>query len=116
MADSSKSLKKCVDKWIANLELLGINMSPDKSFFFREGFGEYTSWYMEDKFVSQFGVETSALSSQGKNPNDDMFSVAKGTSTALSTLTINAPGASARLRIGIDNVRRLWRIKRDANK
>lgn len=88
--------KKCVDRCISNLELIEINMSPDKSFFFREGFGEYTSWYMEDKFVSQFGVETSALRPQGKNPDDDMYSVAKGTSTALSTLSINALGASAR--------------------
>lgn len=91
-------------------------MSPDKSFFFREGFGEYTSWYMEDKFVSQYGVETSALRPQGKNPNDDFYAIAKGTLTALQTLNINPIGASARLRLGTDGVRRIWRINRNPNK
>lgn len=95
LADDSKNLKKCVDRCILNLEMIGINMSLDKSFF-REGLGEYASWYMEDTFVSQFGEETSALRPQGKIPNDDMYSVAKGTSTALSTFSINALRASAR--------------------
>lgn len=104
------------DKTIKNMGLAGINLSQDKSFFFREGFGEYTSWYMEDKFVSQFGVETSALRPQGRNPNDDIYAIAKGTATSISTLNINPLGASARLKIGVDNVRRLWKINRNPDK
>lgn len=71
---------------------------------------------MEDKFISQFGVETSSLRPQEKNPNDDMYAIAKGTATSISTLNINPLGASARLRIGIDNVRRLWKINRNPDK
>lgn len=97
-------------------KLAGINLSPDKSFFFGEGFGEYISWYMENKFVSQFGVETAALRPQGKNPNDDMYAIAKGTATSITTLNINPLCASARLRIGVDNVRRLWKINRNPDK
>lgn len=73
-------------------------------------------WYMEDKFVSQFGVETSSLRPKGKNPNDDMYAIAKGTAKSISTLNINPLGASARLRIGVDNVRRLWKINRNPDK
>lgn len=57
-------------------------------------------------------MERSSLRPLGKNPNDD---IAKGTATSISTLNINLPGASARLRIGIDNVRRLWRIVRNTD-
>lgn len=77
LAESAQGLRECVNRTIKNMGLVGINLSPDKSFFFREGFGEYTSWYMEDKFVSQFGVETSSLRPQGKNPNDDMYLMKK---------------------------------------
>lgn len=115
LADTSHGLRDCVDKTIENMSLTGINLSPDKSFFFREGFGEYTSWYMEDKFVFQFGVEISHRS-QGKNPKDDMYSIAKGTATSISAPNINPLGASARLRISIDNVRRFWRIVRNPDK
>lgn len=76
LAETSQGLRECVNRTIKNMGLAGINISPDKSFFFREGFGEYTSWYIEDKFVSQFGVETSSLRPQGKNPNDDMYAIA----------------------------------------
>lgn len=116
LADSPNNLAVCMARNIENLSLIGINMSPDKSFFFREGYGEYTSWYMEDKFVAQYGVETAAIRPQGKNPNDDFYSIAKGTSTALQTMTINPIGASARLRLGIDGVRRIWRIHREPEK
>lgn len=61
LSDTASGLRKCVSQTIMNMGLVGINVSPDKTFFFRAGFGEYTLWYMEDKFVSQFGVETSAL-------------------------------------------------------
>lgn len=79
-------------------------------------YGEYTSWYMDDKFVAQFGVETASIRPQGKTANDDFYAIAKGTSTALQTMSINNLGASARLRLGIDGVRRLWRINREPNK
>lgn len=71
---------------------------------------------MDGKFAAQYDVETSALRPQGKNPADYLYSVAKNTSTSLSTLNINSIGASARLRIGTDNVRRLWRINKNYNK
>lgn len=116
LADSPENPAICVHQNICNLSLVGINMSLDKSFFFREGFGEYTSWYMKSKFVSQFGVETSALHPQGKIPNDDLYAIAKETSTAIQTLTINPIGASARLRLGIDGVRRIWRINCNPDK
>lgn len=67
LAETSQGLREFVNETIKNMGLAGINLSPDKSFFFREVFGEYTSWYLEDKFVSQFGVETSALRPQGKS-------------------------------------------------
>lgn len=66
--------------------------------------------------MSQFGVETSALRPQGKNPNDDMYAIDKGTATSILTLNINLLGSSARLRIGVDNVRRLWKINRNPDK
>nr|CAD7579862.1 unnamed protein product [Timema californicum] len=110
------ALKQCVLQSKLNLSLLGINTSRSKTFFFREGLGEYTSWYMDKKFVSQYGVETASLRPQGKNPPDDFYALAKGTATALSTLTINPVGASARLRIGIDARRGLWRTRYDLGK
>lgn len=64
---------------------------------------------MDGQFVSQFGVETAALRPQEKNPPDNFYSLAKGTATALCTLTIKHIGAAARLRIGIE-ARILWRI------
>lgn len=60
-----------------NLKLLGINLSPDKTFIFDHGYGEYTSWFLDGDLVSQYGVETSAMRPQGKNPHDDFNSVAK---------------------------------------
>lgn len=62
------------------LKLLGINLSDSKSFIFR--YGEYTSWYQDGDFVSQYGVETATLRPQGKNPADDFFSVAKSAAVA----------------------------------
>lgn len=41
LAETSQGLRECVNKTIKNMGLAGINLSPDKSFFFREGFGEY---------------------------------------------------------------------------
>nr|QMP82355.1 polymerase PB1 [Dermapteran orthomyxo-related virus OKIAV170] len=100
----------------AALALIGINLSPDKTFIFGKGFGEYTSWYQDGVFISQFGVETGTLRPGGVNPADDLFAIVKGTSVNLNTLTINHLGAVAKIRIGVSNVRRLWRIKYCPNK
>ncbi|KAG5898325.1 hypothetical protein JTB14_023014 [Gonioctena quinquepunctata] len=48
---------------------------------------------MNQKFISQFGTETSSMRPKGTNPHDDFNSIAKETTTALSTLTINHRGA-----------------------
>lgn len=98
---------------IRALKLLGINLSQDKTFYFPFGFSEYTSWYMDGAFVSQYGVETSTLRPQGKNPPDDFHNIAITAAVAQQTqqrLEINTMGAEAKIRIGIDNCRRLWRI------
>nr|QPL15340.1 polymerase PB1 [Raphidiopteran orthomyxo-related virus OKIAV180] len=113
MGKSSVLLKKCIAMNKRNLEMVGINLSDKKTHFFKEGFGEFTSWYMDGNFVAQYGVETSSIRPQGKNPPDDFHSIAKGTSTSLSTLSINHLGASAKLRLGVLGVRRLWRIERN---
>lgn len=39
LAETSQGLRECVNRTIKNMGLAGINLSPDKSFFFREGFG-----------------------------------------------------------------------------
>nr|APG77880.1 polymerase PB1 [Hubei earwig virus 1] len=111
--DSPQTLENCIEKTRRSLSLLGINMSKEKTFFFTEGYSEYTSWYQDKKFLSQYGVETSTLRPQGKNPYDDAYNIAKGTATALQTLSINHLGAMIKLLIGIDNVRRLWRVEMD---
>jgi hypothetical protein len=116
LADSSANLAECIYRNICNLGLIDVNMSPDKTFFFRKGYRGYTSWYMEEKFVTQFGVETASLRPQGKNPNGDFFAIAKETSTSLQTMSINVLGASARLRLGIEGVRRVWWINREPKK
>lgn len=95
-----------------NLKMLGINLSPDKTFFFERGFGEYTSWFIDGAFVSQYGVETSAMKPQGKNPHDDFHSVAKSVQIGLLNNIINPLGAECWLRVGVDNVRRLYKINK----
>lgn len=99
-----------------NLKMLGINLSPDKSFLFDHGFGEYTSWFLDGELVSQYGVETSAMRPQGKNPHDDCNSISKTVHVALLANTINPIGGELWLRVGIDNVRRLYALKRNPNK
>lgn len=116
LADNIKDLKTCIETNRIGLALLGITLSLVKTLFFKRGVGEYTSWYMDQQFVAQYGVETASIRPYGKNPHDDFYAVAKGTSTALGTLTMSPLGASARLRLGIDGVRRLWRIIRDPHK
>lgn len=108
------SLTDCILKHQVNLEMISINLSAKKTFFFPQGYGEYTSWYQDyNKFVSQYGVETAAIRPQGTNPPDDFISIAKGVKTALQTLTINPLGATIRLKLGVDGVRRIWRINRN---
>lgn len=34
---------------------IGINLSSDKTFIFPPGYGEYTSWFQDSKFVFQYG-------------------------------------------------------------
>lgn len=95
LATSPSENEACIESNKRNCEMLGINLSTNKTLLFREGFGEYTSWYLDGGFVLQFGVETSSIRPQGKNPTDDFYAIAKGTSTALSTLTMNPTGAAA---------------------
>lgn len=87
MANCPYNSKWCIHINKRNLEMLGINLSPDKTFFFVAGYGEYTSWYMDNKFTAQYGVETSSIRPQGKNPAEDFYAVAKGTSTSFAILT-----------------------------
>lgn len=97
-------------------ENVRVNMSPDKSFLFDHGFGEYTSWFLDGELVSQYGVETSSMRLQRKILNDDYNSIAKTVHVALLANTINPIGGEIWLRIRIDNVRRLYVIRRLANK
>lgn len=92
------------------MKLVGINLSDKKTWVYKGNFGEYTSWYQDGVFVAQYGVETSTLRPQGKNPSDDFHSIAKGCQVSQINLEMNPIGATAKLRIGTDNVRRLWRV------
>lgn len=94
------------------LKLLDVNLNTEKTLFFDYQYGEYTF----QAFVAQFGVETSALRPQGKNPHDDFHSIAKGAQVAMKNLTINPIGAEIWLRVGCDNVRRRYRIQRNSRK
>lgn len=86
-----------------------MNLSEKKVFYYKEGFGEFTSWYQD---VSQFGVEIAKLRPQGKNPHDDFNSLAKAVNVSLNANEINTLGAEAMERIGVDNVRRLYKINK----
>lgn len=107
VASSPQELARAIELDRKSLKLLGVNLSIDKTLFFDYQYGEYTSWFQDGSFVAQFGVETSALRPQGKNPHDDFHSIAKSAQVSLTNLTINPLGADIWLRIGIDNVRRL---------
>lgn len=76
-----------------------------------KGIAEYTSWYIDGKFVSQCGTEVPSIRPQGKSPYDDLYAVAKGTPTLLQTLVINHLGATARIRKGVSACREVWRMK-----
>lgn len=65
------------------IRLFGINPSREKITLFPEFYGEYTSWYQDNDFVDQCGVEISSLKPMGKNPQDDFNFIVS------NTLTIN---------------------------
>nr|URY50684.1 PB1 protein [Quaranjavirus sp.] len=115
-ATTSKDLLCNIQRVYDNMKLMGVNISEKKSRFFRLGFGEVTSWYQDGEFGGQYGVETSALRPVGNNPADDFHSIASQTATSLRTGTTNKFGAQARLCIGIDNCRRLWKINQEFGK
>nr|AQU42764.1 PB1 [Whidbey virus] len=99
-----------------NLKKCGINLSNKKTQYYRLGVGEYTSWYQDGVLVSQYGAEATRIRPMGINPPDDFYNVAKSTSVSLMNLESNHLGAEAKIRIGIANVRSLYRIiKREAN-
>lgn len=110
LASDTKHNVECIAKNKQNLSLAGINLSPDKTFFFVEGFGEYTPWYLNGGFVSQFGTEIPSIRPQGKNPGDDLYFCAKSTAVSLRTLTINHLGASAKIRLGVKSIKDVWRL------
>lgn len=99
-----------------SLKLIGINPSTSKSFLFKKGYGEYTSWYQDGEFIAQYGVETSSLKPKGNNAQDDFNDVAIGTAILMRNSTINKMGAISRILVGVDNVRRLWKIKVNPHK
>ncbi|ACY56284.1 polymerase basic 1 protein [Quaranjavirus johnstonense] len=109
-------LMENVNRFYDNLKLLGVNISSKKTRFFQLKFGEYTSAYQDGDFTAQYGVETAALRPEGSNPPDDFHSVASQTATSLRAGTVNFVGAQFRLGIGVDNVRRLYKIDRVPNK
>nr|UUT42629.1 MAG: polymerase PB1 [Zambezi tick virus 1] len=115
-ARSPNQLLYNIQRVYDNMKLMGVNISEKKSRFFRQGFGEVTSWYQDGEFGGQYGVETSALRPVGNNPADDFHSIAAQTATSLRTGTTNLFGAQARLCIGIDNCRRLWKISQEFEK
>nr|BEJ26072.1 polymerase basic 1 [Aedes orthomyxo-like virus 2] len=94
-----------------NLKLTGINLSDKKTAYYRLGVGEFTSWYQDGILVSQYGAEATRIRPMGINPPDDFYNVAKSTSVSLMNLESNHLGAEAKIRIGIANVRSLYRIK-----
>nr|UUT42600.1 MAG: polymerase PB1 [Orthomyxoviridae sp.] len=115
-ASSPEELEENIRRLYDNLRLMGINISEKKTRFFRYKFGELTSWYMDGDFTAQYGVETSSLRPGGTNPADDFHAVASQAVTSLRSGTTNLFGAQARLCIGVNNCRRLWKIERSGGK
>jgi hypothetical protein len=110
-AETEAMMAALIDKEYSNLKITGINLGKKKTFLFKAGYGEYTSWYQDGAMVAQYGVETSTLRPGGKNPPDDFFTIAKGVATGLLKLESNIVGSEAKLRLGLNNVRSLYRIK-----
>lgn len=116
LSSTPEMLGKVIEVNRKCLKLLGINLSESKTMIFDEGYGEFTPWFQDGAFVSQYGIETSTLRPQGKNPSDDFYTVAKSTSVSQQRLEINPLGAEAKIKIGVANCRRLWRVKREPGK
>nr|AJG39085.1 PB1 [Jiujie Fly Virus] len=96
--------------------LVGINVSMKKTRFFRWPFGEYTSWYIDEDFIAQYGVEVSSIRPKGDTPHTDFHSAATETNVVLREFRADNIGAEMMLALRIANVRRLWRIERNENK
>lgn len=111
VAIDTQELLKAIEIDRRALKMVGINTSVEKTWFFRKNYGEFTSWYCDETFLSQYGVETSTLRPQGKNPYDDCHTIAKSTAVGLQQMSLNHMGADCKIRVGIDNVRRLYKIK-----
>lgn len=105
----TEALLESIEKDRKVLKMIGVNTSAEKTWFFKRGYGDITSWYCDGAFLSQYCVETSTIRPQGKNPYDDCHSIAKSTAIGLQQMSLNHFGAECKIRIGIDNVRRLYR-------
>nr|QPN36968.1 hypothetical protein [Ganwon-do orthomyxo-like virus] len=95
-----------------NLKRVGFNISPQKSRGYIPGVGEYNSWYQETVILAQFGVETAALRPQGKSPGTDLQFIASQAHNINLRMGMNSVGVQAFLFLGVDGVKRLWKIKR----
>lgn len=101
-----------IDLLYMELKLNAIAMSPKKTMVFKERFGEFTSWFQDEKLVSQFGPETTTLRPLGRNPYDDVFGAAKGTAVSLLNCSSNPFGAEVKLTLALNNIRSLYSIHR----
>jgi len=111
-AKDSRSLVQAITTEYLCLKLVGLNIATSKSYWVSGSIGEYNSWYLDEGFSAQYGTETSAIRPQGVSPGDDFGSCAMSTSSALAQHCINPIGAQMRLIVGIDHIRRVWRIQR----
>lgn len=66
LSDKSENIGHVVEFERKCLKLLGINLSAAKTIIFNKGYGEFTSWYQDGPFISQYGVETSTIRPQGR--------------------------------------------------
>nr|QPZ88434.1 putative polymerase PB1 [Soybean thrips quaranja-like virus 2] len=110
--DTMTDIWNDVVKLYTRYKMIGINISTKKSRFFRWPFGEYTSWYIDGEFTSQYGVEISTIRPSGDTPHTDFHTAAMETNVSLREYRINNIGAEMMLALKIANVRRLWRIKK----
>uniref|UniRef100_A0AAT9JA47 RNA-directed RNA polymerase catalytic subunit n=1 Tax=Cryptocercus meridianus orthomyxovirus 2 TaxID=3133493 RepID=A0AAT9JA47_9ORTO len=109
---NKEKMNNLIDLEDLNLQMCGINLSKKKTFLFEFSYGEYTSWYQDGKLVSQYGPETTTLRPGGNNPPDDFNNLARTTATSLLRMETNEIGAEAKLRIGVQNIRSLYLIKK----
>lgn len=110
VCSTNDGLRESLQADIKNHKFLGVNFSVEKTLLFPEGFGEYTSWYFDGKFLAQYGTDTSQLRPGGRNPYDDLNSMMRQTAVSQVRLECNPFGAAARIQLSAANVRRLYRI------